>query len=354
MTVPFGSVGVTELRLELHCLIMKHVLRLHAVGDLRLHEEPETSPAEGEERVRVTAVGICGSDLHWFEDGGIGDDQLARPLVLGHELAGVIDAGPRAGLRVAIDPAVSCGACFQCARGHPNLCERTRFAGHGPTDGGLQTILNWPSDFLFPIPDTLTDADGAILEPLGVAVHAVDLAHLRPGVSAAVFGGGPIGLLTLQVARASGAARLYAVDPHAHRREAALGYGADAAFAVDGAVEAIVRATGRGVDVAFEAAGSNEAVVAAMEAVRPGGRVVLIGIPSDDRTAFPASLARRKGLTIVLVRRMRHVYPRALALVETGRVDVRTLATHTFPLDRAAEAFETARRREGLKVIVVP
>src|SRR5690606_29026567 len=145
-------------------------VRLHASGDLRLHTEPPPEPKDGEALVQVTAVGLCGSDLHWLEDGGIGADMLERPLVLGHEFAGVIAEGPQKGTRVAVDPAVVCHTCEHCLDGNPNFCLNVRFAGHTATDGALREYLAWPSHALIPLPDALSDADGAMLEPLGVAV----------------------------------------------------------------------------------------------------------------------------------------------------------------------------------------
>ncbi|HEY9241221.1 MAG TPA: alcohol dehydrogenase catalytic domain-containing protein, partial [Streptosporangiaceae bacterium] len=168
--------------------------RLHAVGDLRLTDEPVPVPGPGESLVQVTAVGICGSDLHWWGEGGIGDALLSRPLVLGHEAAGVIADGPRRGERVAIDPAIPDGTCRLCRDGYRNLCLHIRFAGHGGQDGAMREFLTWPSELLHPLPDALSDADGAILEPLGVAIHAVDLGHVKLAGTAAVVGCGPIGL----------------------------------------------------------------------------------------------------------------------------------------------------------------
>jgi L-iditol 2-dehydrogenase len=326
-------------------------LRLHATGDLRLHDEPVPSPGEGEELVRVKAVGVCGSDLHWFSEAGIGDAILDHPLVLGHEFAGVTENGET----VAVDPAIPCGGCEFCERGHPNLCENMVFAGHGTQDGALREWLAWPKRQLFPTPDSLTRADGAMLEPLGVAIHAVDLGKVRAGMTVGVFGCGPIGLLIVQMARLSGASHIIATDLLPHRAEAAKSLGAQQAFVVGGKLELDqlrAAAVGRGVDVAFEAAGEQEAVDDAFAAVAPGGKVILAGIPSEDQTVFSASIARRKGLTIKMVRRMKHTYPRAIELVSKGLVDVRSLVTHRFPIERAAEAFEVAQRREGLKVII--
>jgi L-iditol 2-dehydrogenase len=328
------------------------VVRLHAAGDLRLDEEAAPGPAAGQTVVRVTDVGLCGSDLHWFEDGGIGDVRLTRPVVPGHEIAGVIDHGPAAGTAVAVDPAIPCNSCPTCRRGDRNLCPTVEFAGHGRIDGGLQELMAWPTELLHPLPAGLSTTDGAVLEPLGVAIHALDLGHLRTATSIAVVGCGPIGLLLLQAALSSGATSVLAVDPLAHRREEARRRGAELALAP---LEARERSPELEVDVAFEAAGNDAAVEQAMAVARPGGRVVLVGIPSDDCTSFPASLARRKGLTLVLARRMKEdVYRRGVRLVESGRVDVASLVTARFPLERAAEAFASAVSRRSLKVVVQP
>jgi L-iditol 2-dehydrogenase len=298
--------------------------------------------------VRVTAVGICGSDLHWFDEGAIGDAKLTHPLVLGHEGAGVIADGPRRGERVAIDPAISCGTCRACRDGYRNLCYRIRFSGHGDTDGMLREVMAWPSDLLHPLPDGVRDADGAMLEPLGVAIYSADLGHLPFAGTAAVIGCGPIGLLLIQVLKASGASSVLAVEPLAHRREAAARLGADQVC--DSASDL----SEAGVDVAFEAAGNDEAVGLAMASVRPGGRVVLAGIPDDDAIRFGASLARRKGLTIAMVRRMNEVYPRAIGLASRGVVDLGSVVTSRFGLGQVQEAFAEGVRRTGLKVIVEP
>jgi L-iditol 2-dehydrogenase len=331
-------------------------IRIHAPGDMRLHDEPIPSPGPGDALLRVTAIGVCGSDLHWFAEAGIGDARLDAPLVLGHESAGVIEDGMRRGERVAIDPAIPCQACEYCLEGNPNLCVSLRFAGHGSDDGSMREYLTWPTRCLHTLPDTLSDADGAMLEPLGVALHAVDLGQLKVGMTVGVFGCGPIGLLILQLARLMGAVSLIATEKLPHRLEAARAFGAIAIQAADGEEAAQVwAATGkRGVDVAFEAAGDNYAVETAIAVTRPGGRVVLVGIPAEDRTAFTASTARRKGLAILLSRRMKNTYPRAIRLVQAGQVDVRSLVTHRFPLEEAASAFRLAEKREGIKIILTP
>ena len=314
------------------------VARLHSINDIRLHEEPIPTPGPDETLVRVKAVGLCGSDLHWFSESGIGEAQLSKPLVLGHEFAGVTEAGQR----VAVDPAVSCGKCEPCLAGNPNLCLHIRFAGYGEDDGALRDMLVWQTRQLIPLPNSLSEDDGAMLEPLGVAVHAIDLGKIRPGMRVGVFGCGPIGLLVLQLARIAGATDVFVSEPMPHRLEAARRFGGK------------TWTTGVQVDVAFECAGENAAVDDTITAAKAGGRVILVGIPAEDRTSFMASAARRKGLTIKLSRRMKNTYPRAIRLVESGLVDVRSLVTHRFPLEKIVEAFGVAKRREGLKVIIEP
>jgi L-iditol 2-dehydrogenase len=284
------------------------------------------------------AVGLCGSDLHWYAESGIGADRLDRPLILGHEFAGLTPDGQM----VAVDPCINCQECEFCLEGNPNLCARMRFAGHSVQDGGLTECIAWPTRCLFPLPAGMSAIEGALLEPLGVSIYAVDLAHLRPGMSVGVFGCGPIGLLVLQVAKAAGAGPIFVTDPLPHRLEAARRFGAEP---WDGA---------QTVDAAFECAGENGAVDDAIDVVRPGGRVILVGIPADDRTSFRASVARRKGLTIKLSRRMKHTYPRAIRLAASGQVDLLSLATHRLPLAEAPAAFALAQARTGLKIIVEP
>jgi L-iditol 2-dehydrogenase len=327
--------------------------RLFAPGDLHLVEETLPEPeGPGWSRVAVTSVGICGSDLHWFLEGGIGEVGLVAPVVPGHEFAGVALSGPYAGRRVAVDPAIPCDECEQCIAGHGNLCPAVRFAGHGDLDGGLRQELWWPDHLLHPVPDSVSDDAGALLEPLGVAIHAVAVAHVRRGDDVLVVGAGPIGVLAVEVARRAGAARVFVGEPLDHRRATALRFGADGAWSPEDVGSAILRRTGgRGADVVVEMAGTDGAIATAVECARPGARIALGGIPSDSLSAFPAAPARRKGLTFAMVRRMHDTYARALALVETG-LDLDALVTARYPLERAAEGFASAAERVGDKTVI--
>jgi len=332
------------------------VLRLHAPHDLRLHDEPIPEPGAHETLIRVTAAGICGSDLHWYAEGSIGTARLTQPIVLGHEFCGVIASGERQGQRVVIEPSDGCGVCEQCHAGHPNLCQNGRFAGYSTTDGSFREYAAWPTHLLFALPDDLTDADGAMLEPLCNALQAIDLGHVRAGQTVAVYGCGPIGLLTMQAAKAAGATQVFATDKLSHRLEAARKLGATDVFVADGSeAEAVMKATNRrGVDVAFETAGHNDALSTATLTARPGGRIVIVGIPVDERVVFNASVVRGKGLSLMVQRRSHPEYPRAIRLVQSGLIDLRSVVSHQFPLSDGASAFAFAEKRGGLKVLICP
>jgi L-iditol 2-dehydrogenase len=331
------------------------VLRLHDANDIRLHSEPDPIPGPDEELVRMTAVGLCGSDLHWFEDGGIGVDRVQDPFVLGHEMGGVLASGPDEGTRVVVEPADPCGECEVCRAGHNNLCQQVKFCGHYPTPGGLSTLIAWPRHLLIPIPDSIQGDDVALLEPLGIGLHAIDLSHFEAGMSAGVYGCGPIGLFLIRALRARGASTIQASDPLAHRREAALASGADDVRHTDADGQPDYVDDWGPVDVAFEAAGEDAAIETALRTVRTGGRVVVVGIPPNDRTAFPAALAREKGITVVLSRRMKaHHMAEAIALVDGGSVGLADMITARYPLSRGPEAFADLVGRSGLKIVINP
>ena len=345
--------------------------RLHGKGDVRLDRVPAPPlPGPREALVRVGGVGICGSDLHMFLDGRIGTIRVESPLILGHEFGGTVEAVGddaldgsgqplRLGARVAVDPAVPCRACEWCAAGHPNLCPHHTFFGLYPTHGALCERLIVPAWVCFPLPDSIRDEQVPLLETLGVALHAIDLAHLRVAASAAVIGAGPIGLCVAQVAKLAGALPLFVTDRLPRRLELAKQLGAQAIHVdEDDPVRAIMEVTrNRGVDVAIECAwSSDETVAQAVDTLRPGGRLVIVGIPGDDRLNLSHSTARRKGLTIAMCRRMKHTYPRTIALAESGRVGLASLISHRFPLSASAEAIRCAADRgEGVvKVIIEP
>ena len=326
------------------------VSKLYGIRDVRIEDAPIPDPGPDEVLLRIASVGTCGSDVHYYVEGAIGDQIVTDPITMGHEFSAWIvekgedvEADLEAGQLVAVEPAIPCGECEYCLHGHPNLCPNVEFCGTPPIDGVFAEYAVMPAENCFPLPEGFTPDEGALLEPLGIAIHTVDLAHLKAGQTVAILGAGPIGLLTAAVARAAGAGEIFMTEPQARRREFALDYVADAVYNPDeeNVVAAIMGATdGRGVDVAFEAAGAQETPDQAGRVTRPGGKVVMVGIPSEDRMLMTASVVRRKGLTIKMVRRMKHTYPRAIRMVDRGMVDVEALATHTFSLEEIREAFK--------------
>ena len=349
-----------------------NAVRLHGPKDLRLDVVPAPAePAADEVLIAVKAVGICGSDLHMYTDGRIGDTRIPEPLVLGHEFMGeVVAVGTnafsgtherlRVGQRVAVDPAIPDGQHEQFEKGHPNLCPEA-FYGLYPDDGALQEYMICKAKNCFVMPDSISDAAGTLLETLGVAIHAVDLAKLKLADTVAVIGCGPVGLLILKLAQLSGVTRTYAYDILPWRVQKATEWGADCAMLIDPdqpnpyehALQHINAETnGRGVDVAIEAAWANHSVNFAAELSRLGGRLVLVGIPGDDQLNMQHSTARRKGLTIMMSRRMKHTYPRAINLAPKLELD--DLVSHRFALVDAPQAFAMNERYDsGVNKVVI-
>ncbi|HXX36984.1 MAG TPA: alcohol dehydrogenase catalytic domain-containing protein [bacterium] len=326
---------------------------------MRIETMPDPVPGDGELLLRVLEVGICGSDLHFYrQDSGDSIDP-ASPLVLGHEFSARIadDRGEALGLPpgrlVAVEPARPCGRCEWCLAGDPNLCPYQAFAGNPGTHGGLAEYHAAPADAIIPVPPQFDAATAALLEPLGVAIHCLDLAHLHPMDSVAVIGAGPIGLMAAQVARGAGAGSVFVLDPLRYRLDAARRLEVDGVAEEPDAVQGWTN--GRGVDVVLEATDAASGVEAAIQVARIGGRVVLVGIPAGDTVALQTSVARRKALTVKFQRRMGRVFPRAIEMVRAGRVRFSPLITHRFPLDRAAEAFalQSAHRDGAIKTMIV-
>ena len=330
-------------------------LRFYDIHDLRLENSPIPHPIPGEVRLKTASVGICGSDIHYYNEGSTTSMKVDHPLILGHEFSAWIDEGDHKGQLVAVDPALPCGHCEFCQEGNPNFCSELRFAGAEDTDGALREFLTWPETALYPLPTDFTPQEGALLEPLGVAIHALRLGKVMPGMSIGVFGCGVIGLLTIQMAKLAGASRIFATDPLDHRLDFALECGATDFLHADGeeADRIMAETRNRGLEVVFEAAGDDgKAVETCIHSARRGATAVLIGIPNNDRTSFSASAARRRGLTIKVARRMKHTYPTAIRLVSQGQIDLKSLITHEYLLSQFQTAFETAARREGVKVLI--
>jgi len=335
---------------------------IHGIRDIRIGEKPRPVPVGDEILLRVSAVGVCGSDLHYFKEGAIGQARITQPFIAGHEFAArLVEDHPTRGLKagqlVAVDPAKPCGECEWCHRGHVNLCPHVQFLGSPPHTHGAMTeyIVVSPSQ-IYPVPDHFTPVQAVMLEPLGVAIHAMDLAGSKKLFeTVAIIGCGPIGLCLLQLARMLCKKAIYAIDPINYRTEKALQLGADHAAADHAAIAEWT--AGRGVDLVLEATNSPHGFQIAAQCARIGGRVVLVGIPDGDQyTPLSASMLRRKGLDIRLSRRMGHVYDRAIQLVAQGTVNVDCLVTHRFDLQQATQAFSYPSEfiDGALKTIILP
>jgi len=330
-----------------HAETMRAVV-LTAPRQMHLEERPVPTIADDEVLVRVEAVGVCGSDVHYWRDGRIGDRVVTQPLVLGHEFAGrVAEVGSavrgwRPGDRVAVDPTVPCGRCHFCRQGLVHVCPQVNFSGTPPTDGGYAEFFAAGPANLHRLPGEVSFAEGAMVEPLAVAVHAVGLARIQPGESAVVLGAGCIGLTVLQVARDRGAQVVLLSEPLPARRALAGKLGAEEVIdpQVSDPVERARELTdGLGPDVVFECAGALETPQHALDICRARGRVVWVGIPPGDTVPLNIHEARRKELSILMARRFLATYPQAIEMVGSGRVDVASLVTHRFGLAETEAAF---------------
>ncbi len=324
------------------------IAELYEPGKFRIVEQAIADPAPGQVQVRVSAVGICGSDLHYFREGAIGDVGCVYPMVLGHEPTGtVLKAGPgvtgwSTGDRAALEPAVYCYHCEFCRTGHHNVCANIRFLSMPQDPGFLREFVNLPAGNLLPLPPEVGLDTGTLFEPLAVALHSMKFAALQTGERTVVFGAGPIGLLTIAVLRLSGAGRIWAVEPVAARRALALAAGADAAIdpAESDPIQTLLHETGgRGVDLTIDCAAAGESMNHAIGATRNAGRVVVTGIPSEPRVNLDFHTMRRKELSLYNVRRSNHESDTALALLRDEPQRFASLITHTVPLSQVERAF---------------
>ena len=334
-------------------------LALTAVKKLELREVPEPArPGPRDALLEIAAVGVCGSDLHYFNHGRIGSLMVQYPMILGHECsARVLEVGSevrrvKPGDRIAVEPAVSCGVCDQCRAQRRHTCRQLSFLGcPGQLPGCLCERLVLPEECCFPIAPATTLDQAALVEVLSIAVYAVRRGDVRSGVAVGILGAGPIGLALLLVLRQAGIRTICVTEPLAARRALAEKLGAVWAgdpYAAD-AAQALGRREPLGLDVVFECCGRQEAVDDALRLLKPGGTLVMVGIPTVDRISLAMDLARRKEIRFQNVRRQNGCLPAALELIERDRLPVQQLHTHTFPFDRAAEAFDlVANYRDGV------
>ncbi|MGA2274561.1 MAG: alcohol dehydrogenase catalytic domain-containing protein [Bryobacteraceae bacterium] len=327
------------------------IAELTAPQEFRLAQQTIEEPGPGEVQVRVRAVGICGSDLHSYAEGAVGDSPCVYPMVLGHEPAGTVvkcgagATGWAAGDRAALEPAIYCYHCEFCRSGRHNVCSHIRFLSTPGNPGFFREFVNLPAANLLGIPPQLSLEVATLAEPLAIGLHSMKFASIQIGETVAVFGAGPIGLVTIACLKLAGAGRIWAVEPVAHRREMALTMGAAVALdpnSCDVASEIVKDTVDRGVDCAIDCAAKQSTTNDAIRASRNGGRVVLTGIHSATFVPFEVSPMRRKELAIFNVRRSNHESHAAIELLLEHTAWFAPMITHTRPIGRIAEAFRIA------------
>ncbi|MDR0885034.1 MAG: NAD(P)-dependent alcohol dehydrogenase [Clostridiales Family XIII bacterium] len=318
------------------------VALMEGIGEMGFTERDIPTPKEDEVLVKLEYVGICGSDVHYYETGAIGDFVVEPPFVLGHEAAGtVVEVGANVtnlevGDRVALEPGKTCGECEFCKTGRYNLCPDVVFFATPPVDGVFQEYVAHEAGLCFKLPDNVSTLEGALIEPLAVGFHAAKQGGAEAGQTAVVMGAGCIGLVSLLALKALGVTKVYVVDIIEKRLEKALELGADGV--INGrdqdAVEEILKLTdGKGTDLAIETAGSEFTATQAIHMAKKGSTIVLVGYSNSGEMTLPISIALNKELTFKTIFRYRHIYPLAIEAVSSGKVDIKGIVTDYFKLD---------------------
>ncbi|MEM1505746.1 NAD(P)-dependent alcohol dehydrogenase [Domibacillus sp. 8LH] len=339
---------------------------LQKLKEIDVQEQSIPVPADNEVLIKVKAVGLCGSDIHYYEHGKIGDFIVEKPIILGHEVSGeIVELGKgvrglQKGQRVAIEPGKTCGICVHCQIGRYNLCKEVEFLATPPYDGAFCQYIAIHSDLVFPIPDEMSDETGALIEPFSVGLHACSRGEVKAGDSVLILGMGPIGLLTAAAAKMSGAGLIIGVDLEQTRLDKAKELGADRVINVktESFEEKILEYTnGLGVDVAIETAGSPAALKSMISGVRRGGKAVIVGMSSEDEASLNIAQIINKEIDIRGVFRYHHTYPKAIQLLSESKIDIEKIITdHYDSLQDVEAAFEKAiqDKKNTLKIMIYP
>ena len=322
---------------------------MNGVGQMGYTQRPIPTPKDNEVLVKLEYVGICGSDLHYYETGAIGSYVVEPPFVLGHEPGGVVvEVGKdvkhlKVGDKVALEPGKTCGQCEFCKTGRYNLCPDVIFFATPPVDGVFQEYVAHEAGLCFKLPENVSTMEGALIEPLAVGFHAANLGDAHIGQTAVVFGAGCIGLVSMMALKAKGVSRVYVVDIMAKRLEKALELGADGVIngAERDAVEAVLELTGgAGCDLVVETAGTQITTRQAIQMAKKGSTIVLVGYSKSGEMTLPMSLSLDKELTFKTVFRYRHVYPMAIDAVAAGKINLKGIVTDIFELDDIQNAMD--------------
>lgn len=340
---------------------------LHEIDDLRVDPSPIPEPADHEVLLKMDSVGICGSDVHYWKSGRIGDFIVKEPMILGHEGAGIVEkcgkkvSHLKPGDRVAVEPQSTCFRCDQCKKGRYNLCPDVEFCATPPFDGHLRHYYTHNASFCFKLPDNMSLEEGAMCEPTAVGVHACRRGQVELGKTVLVCGAGPIGLVNMMTAKAFGATEVVVTDIDQNRLRVAKELGADGVYQVqrglgaEETAEEIIKIfrDGRRPDVTIECSGAESSIKTAVYVTMPGGRVVLVGIGPIE-VKVPTVIASTREVDIVGVFRYVNCYPAAISMISSGKVNVKPLITHRFHITDSLDAFEASRTaRDGaIKVMI--
>ncbi|MTT31116.1 alcohol dehydrogenase catalytic domain-containing protein [Terrilactibacillus sp. BCM23-1] len=338
---------------------------MKGIREITIETLPIPEIASDEVLIKVKAVGICGSDLHYYSNGRIGKYVVEKPMILGHECSGDIAAVGsdvkrfKVGDRVAVEPGVTCGHCEACKEGRYNLCPDVQFLATPPIDGAFVQYIKMRQDFVFSIPETLSYEEAALIEPFSVGIHAASRTKLQPGSTIAIMGMGPVGLMAVVAAKAYGASTIIVTDLEKLRLDAAKEMGATHVINIrekDPAEEIKKITNGKGVDVAWETAGNPKALQSALESVKRGGKLAIVGLPAQNEIPLNVPFIADNEVDIYGVFRYANTYPKGINFLSSGIADTTKLVTDKYSLEDTQEAMERAlnHKDECLKVVVYP
>lgn len=322
---------------------------MNGIGQMGYTERNIPAPKDNEVLVKLEYVGICGSDMHYYETGAIGDYVVEPPFVLGHEPGGtVVEVGSavshlKVGDRVALEPGKTCGHCEFCRKGEYNLCPDVVFFATPPVDGVFQEYVAHEADLCFKLPENVSTLEGALIEPLAVGFHAANQGNAHAGQTAVVMGAGCIGLVTMMALKAEGVSKVYVVDIMEKRLEKALELGADGVIngMKEDTVQKVLELTdGKGCDLAIETAGTELTTRQTIQFAKKGSTIVLVGYSKTGEMTLPMSLALDKELTFKTIFRYRHIYPMAIDSVASGKVNLKGIVTDVFDFDDIQNAMD--------------
>ena len=319
---------------------------------LEVGEAPMPVLDKDDVMIKIQSVGVCGSDLHYYTKGSIGDFVVDYPFILGHEAAGIVtEVGEnvtnlKVGDRVCMEPGIPCMKCEECLTGHYNLCKHVKFWATPPYDGVLSEYVKHPAAFTFKIPDNMSFTEGALVEPLAIGLHACNTGNVKLGHTVAIVGAGCIGLVTLLAAKAYGATKIIVGDVIEKRLQKAEELGAITVNTreTDFGQKVLELTGGRGADVCIDCAGFTPTVDACLTAAKPAGTVIIVGLGADRVDGFNTSMMSVKELTVKSIFRYRNLYPTAINAIADGRIDVGTIVSHRFKFDDTIEAFATCTK----------